>query len=238
MTSSLYDIPPFLKHRLNEYNVNGYVFRTMLVEKGSFVMWSSDKGAHEVTIANNFELGLVPVTQGLWRAVMGSDWPNFYFIGDERPVESVSWDSICTRGGFFDKLNAWLAQSSQSMYDAPFCLCTEAQWEYAARGGKYHIHAEQEYAGSSRLDEVGWHMENNGIETHIVGQKQPNILGLYDMSGNVWEWCQEWYGNFYFRVVRGGSWNGDPHFCRVASRSAYDPYLSHSLVGFRLARTF
>jgi formylglycine-generating enzyme required for sulfatase activity len=259
MTPSLHTIPPFLQKRLRRYEVNGYVFHTVLVEKGSFRMGGEDseaeyneKPVHEVIITQDYELGIHPVTQGLWRAVMGSDWPALAFVGDERPMEGVSWEDICGSGGFLDKLNDWLQGSPAGSSEGRFALPTEAQWEYAARGGRYHARAGRLYAGSSRLEEVGWYDDNSGQETQAVGHKQANVLGLYDMSGNVWEWCGDWYGDYPAgaqtdpidpatgadRVLRGGSWHYDARDCRVSNRDYDTPsYRSHGS-GFRVARQF
>ena len=257
MQASLYRDPPFLQKRLRRYEVKGCVFYTVVVEKGRFWMGDDDseyddeKPAHPVDIRHDYELGVQPVTQALWRAVMGSDPEELYFAGDERPVEGVSWDDIRGRGGFLEKLNDLLLQDAQG---APFCLPTEAQWEYAARGGRLHPHAGQLYAGSSRLDEVGWYAKNSGRETHVVGQKQRNVLGLSDMSGNVWEWVEDdWHDNYdkapleeaswtesprgHGRVLRGGGWSFDPDSCRVSFRFYFGPGFRNSYVGFRLARS-
>jgi formylglycine-generating enzyme len=132
-------------------------------------------------------------------------------------------------------------------------LPTEAEWEYAARGAEAGAKEGFKYAGSNNLDEVGWYSENSGGQTHPVGQKKPNQLGLYDMSGNVWEWCWDWYDSGYYaknnnsrdprgsdsgsyRVSRGGSWSGTPAYARVAYRGYYSPGLRYNLLGFRLAR--
>jgi formylglycine-generating enzyme required for sulfatase activity len=260
MTPSLYTIPPFLQKRLRRYEVNGYVFHTVLVEKGSFRMGGEDseaeyneKPVHEVTITQDYELGIHPVTQGLWRAVMGSDWPKLKFVGDERPVEGVSWEDICGSGGFLEKLNARLQGSSAASSEGLFSLPTEAQWEYAARGGRYHARAGHLYAGSSRLDEVGWYSENSRRETQAVGHKQANVLGLYVMSGNVWEWCGDLYEPYpdhaqtdpkgpdtgtSRRVLRGGGWNSIAGICRVSIRYYFTPSNRSNFIGFRVARQF
>jgi formylglycine-generating enzyme len=261
MTPSLYNIPPFLEKRLRRYEVNGYTFHTVLVEKGVFMMGGEDEGAydrekplHEVRIWEDYELGIHPVTQGLWRAVTGSDWPKVGFEGDERPVEMVSWDEICGEGGFLEKLNDWLRGSPQTDAGGMFALPTEAQWEYAARAGRFRDGLGQLYAGSSRLSEVGWYDDNSGDETHTVGRKQANVLGLYDMSGNVYEWtADDWHGNYDkavgddrawidsprgpVRVIRGGGWLGYPQVCRVAYRNTGRPETRGDYVGFRLARS-
>ena len=184
----------------------------------------------------------------------GSDWPEVGFEGDERPVERVSWNDICGEGGFLEKLNDWLRSSPQATAGGLFALPTEAQWEYAARAGRFRDGLGQLYAGSSRLSEVGWYDDNSGNETRAVGQKQANALGLHDMSGNVWEWtADDWHGNYdkavgddrawidsprgSNRVLRGGSWNNRPLDCRVASRGSGHPGFRNYDFGFRLARS-
>ena len=261
MTPSLYNVPPFLEKRLRRYEVNGYVFHTVVVEKGVFMMGGDDEGAYDdekpvqkVRIREDYELGIHPVTQGLWRAVTGSDWPEVGFEGDERPVERVSWNDICGEGGFLEKLNDWLRGSPQAAAGGSFVLPTEAQWEYAARAGRFRDGLGQLYAGSSRLSEVGWYDDNSGDETRAVGQKQANALGLYDMSGNVFEWmADDWHGNYDKvvgddrawidsprgpgRVLRGGSWVNDPQNCGVADRPTSRPESRNDFIGFRLARS-
>ena len=163
----------------------------------------------------------------------------------------MSWNDVRGSGGFLEKLNAWLALNPQGTHDAPFCLPSEVQWEYAARGGKYHAHLGLEYAGSSRLDEVGWYDGNSGSETHAVGQQQRNVLGLSDMSGNVWEWVEDdWHDNIdgapsnevawtdtprsLSRVRRGGGWRNNPDDCRVSNRNNNTPENRNNNNGFRL----
>jgi formylglycine-generating enzyme required for sulfatase activity len=211
-----------------------------------------EKPVHEVTITQDYELGIHPVTQGLWRAVMGSDWPKLAFVGDERPMERVSWEDVCGSGGFLEKLNDRLQGSPAGSSEGRFALPTEAQWEYAARGGRYHAHAGHLYAGSSRLEEVGWYRDNSGQETQAVGHKQANVLGLCDMSGNVWEWCGDWYGDYPadaltdpkgpatgdYRVLRGGSGFNYAGGCRVSYRYCDTPSSRSDYLGFRVARQF
>jgi Leucine-rich repeat (LRR) protein len=179
-----------------------------------------------------------PLTQALWREVMGSDPENLYFTGSERPVEQVSWDD-CQQ--FIIQLNARTGQH--------YRLPTEAEWEYAARGGRYGQGFE--YSGSADLDEVGWHGDNSYGETLPVGLRQPNALGLYDLSGNVWEWCQDWYGDYPSgphtnpsgskdssgRVRRGGGWSNGPVGVRVSRRFDWNSGLRFLDLGFRLARS-
>jgi len=150
-----------------------------------------------------------------------------HFKGDNLPVETVSWDDVQV---FVTKLN--------QMTGINYRLPTETEWEYAARGGQSSFdkggQGEFEYAGSNNIDEVAWYDGNSDSKTHPVGQKLPNELGLYDMSGNVWEWCQDWYDAHYYkkspannptgptsgsyRVLRGGGWDIDAVYCRVAYR--------------------
>jgi formylglycine-generating enzyme len=261
MTPSLYHIPPFLENRLRRYEVNGYAFHTVVLEKGLFMMGGDngeaidrEKPVHEVSIREDYELGIHLVTQGLWRAVTGRDWPKIYFDGDERPVESVSWDDICGEGGFLEKLNDRLRGSPQAAAGGLFALPTEAQWEYAARAGRYRDGLGQLYSISSRLSEVGWYGDNSGYETHAVAQKQANVLGLCDMSGNVWEWtADDWHDNYdkavgddrawigsprgLDRVIRGGGWGDYSRNCRVACRGYDPPECRGNDIGFRLARS-
>ncbi len=175
-------------------------------------------------------IGETEVTQGLWKAVMGSN-PS-YFKGDNLPVEDVSWDD-CQE--FINKLNELTGKT--------FRLPTEAEWEFAARGGNKSNHTQ--YAGSSNSGSVAWY----GDKTHDVAQKTPNELGLYDMSGNVMEWCQDWYGGYSssaqtnpqgpssgsYRVLRGGSWFNIARDCRVSGRYSYYPSDRYSYFGLRLA---
>jgi formylglycine-generating enzyme required for sulfatase activity len=230
-----------------------YGIEMVFVKGGTFTMgctaeqgsdcYSDENPAHQVTVSD-FYMGKYEVTQKQWRAVMGSDPPELRFKGcDDCPVERVSWNDIQE---FIKKLN----QKTGKKYRLP----TEAEWEYAARGGvETHGRASEKYAGSNNIDDVAWYSENSNSKTHAVGQKQPNELGLYDMSGNVWEWCADWYDEGYYknspqnnpqgpasgssRVMRGGSWNDYPQHCRVANRYGYSPGLRSSDIGFRLSRS-
>jgi len=197
-----------------------------------------EKPVHEVCVGN-FYMGKYEVTQGQWRQVMGSNPSLFSSCGDDCPVENVSWNNAQT---FIEKLN----HSSGKRYRLP----TEAEWEYAARsGGK-----KEKWAGTSSessLGEYAWYDANAGGKTHPVGQKKPNGLGLYDMTGNVWEWCSDWYGGKYYgesvrvdpegpfsgsyRVFRGGSWNSGAAATRAAVRGRRDPDYRYYGLGFRLA---
>ncbi|MCR5454110.1 MAG: formylglycine-generating enzyme family protein [Bacteroidales bacterium] len=165
----------------------------------------------------DFYIGKYPVTQAQWQAVMDSN-PS-YFKGADNPVECVSWNNC---QDFVKKLNSKTGRK--------FRLPKEAEWEYAARGGNRTNN--YTYSGSNNLDEVGWFSVNSDRKTHPVGQKKPNELGIYDMSGNVWEWCGDTSGSY--RVVRGGSWIYGDSFCAVSCRSIYDPDNRYSYSGFRL----
>jgi len=190
--------------------------------------------AHKVTLAG-FQMGKYEVTQAQWASVM---WGNSSeFDGCSRcPVENVSWNDV---QDFIEELNMMTGKG--------YRLPTEAEWEYAARGGERF-----KYSGSNNLDRVSWYGDNSGRRTHEVGQKRANGYGLYDMSGNVWEWCSDKYGSDYYgkspgrnptgppkgawRVVRGGSCYYPPGDCRVANRSGYNsPGDRSSDRGFRLA---
>ena len=231
---------------------NGFSFDLIRVEGGEFDMGGADKEAferekpvHRVKL-DTFYIGKFPVTQALWKAVMGEEHNPSNFKGDQRPVEMVSWDEIVKK--FLPELNRITAGSRPPGME--YRLPTEAEWEYAARGGPYK--SRYLYAGSNKLKEVGWYDENSGKETKQVGLLLPNALGLYDMSGNVWEWCADnWHENYRDApdngkpwlggkkdraVLRGGSWNGYERLCRVARRLRINRNLKLDNVGFRLAR--
>ena len=222
--------------------VNGVSFEMVYVEGGSFDMgatsergsdaYNDEKPVHRVTLSGYY-IGKCEVTQELWEAVMGSNPSNFR--GAQNPVESVSWNDC---QNFIKKLN--------SLTGRTFRLPTEAEWEYAARGGNQSSH--YKYSGSGNIDDVAWYYDNSGSSTHAVGTRTANELGIYDMSGNVWEWCSDWYG-FYSagaqtnpqgpssdscRVLRGGSWGNDARGCRVSNRNLSGPGNSNGHSGLRL----
>ena len=220
----------------------GVEIAMVFVEGGTFTMGAtseqgSDAGSdesptHQVTLSS-FMIGKYEVTQALWTAVMGSN-PS-YFKGDDLPVEYVSWTDCQS---FITSLN--------SLTGLNFRLPTEAEWEYAARGGNKSMG--YKYSGSNNIDDVAWYTSNSSSKTHAVGTKQPNELGLYDMSGNVWEWCSDWYGSYSstsqtnptgatsgtFRVYRGGSWNYSARYCRVSNRNYDSPGGTSGFLGLRL----
>ena len=214
------------------------------VEGGTFMMGEKhsllggigeDNEEHQVTLSS-FSIGRAPVTQREWQAVMGNN-PS-HFKGDDLPVESVSWDD-CQE--FIRKLN--------KMTHMNFRLPTEAEWEFAARGGNKSKN--YKYSGSNNIDTVAWYNGNSDGKTHSICQKKPNELGLYDMSGNIWEWCQDWYDKNYYdnspkinpcnnkkasrRVYRGGGWYSDVSSCRIAYRNNFTPTIRNYILGFRLA---
>ena len=212
------------------------------VEAGTFTMgatpemgdpFDADKPAHRVTLTNDYYIGKYEVTQALWKAVMGNN-PS-YFKGDNLPVEQVSWND-CQE--FISKLNRITGKT--------FRLPTEAEWEYAARGGNKS--RGYQYSGSNNPSNVAWYDDNSGDKTHAVGTKQPNELGIYDMSGNVWEWCQDWYETYSSssqvnptgansgscRVVRGVSWYNNARNCRLSLRGSNTPDFRSSNLGLRL----
>ena len=221
---------------------NGISIEMVKVEAGSFNMgatpemenpWEDEKPVHRVTLTNDYYIGKYEVTQALWQAVMGSNPSNFK--GDDLPVEKVSWNDC---QDFISKLNA--------MTGKRFRLPSEAEWEYAARGGKKS--RGYQYSGSNTLGDVAWYEDNSGSKTHAVGTKQPNELGIYDMAGNVWEWCQDWYGSYSSspqtnpigavsgsrRVRRGGCWCSSASYCCSSYHGSYAPDNRYIGLGLRL----
>ena len=226
--------------------VNGVTFKMVKVEAGSFIMgspdndpdaggiYSDEKPQHRVSLSS-YAIGETEVTQALWKVVMGNN-PSQY-IGDNLPVEEISWDEAQS---FVKKLSSMTGRS--------FRLPTEAEWEYAARGGKYS--KGYRFSGSNDVHEVSWNCENSDWITHTVATKKPNELGLYDMSGNVWEWCQDWYDfNYYsyspsenpcnmvasdYHIHRGASIEYIVSDHRVAMRGDYINPPSNRLRGLRL----
>ena len=223
------------------FAVNGVSFTMVDVEGGTFMMGANnaryeESPSHSVTLSD-FSIGETEVTQELWEAVMGND-PSYFprFEGPQLPVEQVSWND-CQE--FITQLNQLTGKN--------FRLPTEAEWEYAARGGNKS--KGYKYAGSNNIDDVAWYWTNGSSKTHPVKQLLRNELFLYDMSGNVWEWCQDWYGSYssgaqtnptgpergFERVYRGGSWGGEERFCRVLERGHKAPTDNFRHIGLRLA---
>lgn len=192
------------------------------------------RNSHRVRLTSAFLMGTTEVTQGQWLTVMGNN-PS-HFKGDDLPVEWVSWEEAVE---FCRKLS----EKEGKEYRLP----TEAEWEYACRAGTTTEYSSGD--GEDALKRVGWYSDNSGGKTQPVGQKQANAWGLYDMHGNVWEWCNDWYGGVYpngevtdptgpatgsYRVIRGGSWGGTPRHCRSAIRLHDSPGSRGSGYGFRV----
>lgn len=215
------------------------------VEGGSFIMGESavndtclyedEFPVHKVTV-EGFYISKFEVTQNLWVAIVGEN--HSYWKGDSLPMINVSYNN-CKM--FIDKLNA--------LTGGEYRLPTEAEWEYAAKGG---LHSERLlYSGSNDVDSVAWYYDNSSEKIHKVGMKRPNALGIYDMSGNVWEWCEDWYSRYNInfqnnpqgpkdgegRVTRGGSWYNPPKCQRNTNRDVLKEYDSNVSQGFRLVST-
>ena len=252
LTDLFYFIPPSdgqpllpETNRITNYTetANGLNLEMIAVHGGTFTMGftgepndlyhDDEKPAHQVTVGD-FYIGKFPVTQKQWMEIMGNN-PS-YFKGDDLPVESVSWYDAQE---FIYRLN----YMTGNYYRLP----TEAEWEYAARGGA--LSRGYKYSGSNHLPNTAWFTDNSNGATHPVGAKIPNELGIYDMSGNVWEWCSDWYGPYSAlsqlnpmgassgasRVYRGGSWYNLAQSLRVSNRGGNTPSKNYSIVGFRLA---
>lgn len=230
------------------FTVNGVTFTMVFVESGTFTMgataeqqepYDDEKPPHRVTLTKDFYIGETEVTQALWKAVMGftptvsgSQWTTEYGLGDEFPAYYISYEDVQQ---FISQLN--------SLTGAQFRMPTEAEWEYAARGGSKS--KGYQYSGSNNIGDVAWY---GGYKTHAVKTKKANELGLYDMSGNVLEWCSDWIENYpsspavdptgadsgCWRVFRGGSWDYNARGCRVACRSENAPSSRGNSLGFRL----
>jgi len=244
------DFPPDVEE-FEEFTVGDVTFTMVNVEGGTFTMGAtSEQGSdgsgrerpvHQVTLSS-FAIGQTEVTQALWQAVMGASPSNF--AGMQLPVERVSWDDC---QAFIAMLNHLTGRS--------FRLPTEAEWEFAARGGNASMG--YKYAGGNDPAAVAWYSYNDSWElrgtghygTHDVATRTPNELMLYDMSGNVHEWCQDWYGDYTSdavtdptgpangtaRVYRGGCWYFDEWFCRVSFRNSASSSFSSYGIGLRLA---
>ena len=217
-------------------NPHSFLGKFVSIQSGTFAMGSTetekdlsgDEVQHQVTLTKDFEMMATQVTQKMWAEVMGTN-PS-YFKGENLPVESVSWND-CQK--FIERLNE---KQKKWIYRLP----TEAEWEYASSGNP-----------TESLGQFAWFYENSESKTHPVGQKLPNQFGLYDMLGNVWEWCQDWYGQYpkesvtdptgptsgSFRVFRGGCWGYTAPYLRSAFRSYDGPGVRYYSLGFRLVST-
>ena len=246
-------LPPVPQNKT--FTVNGVSFTMIAVQGGTFTMGATpeqgnqaedkEKPAHDVTLSD-FYIGETLVTQELWQAVMDGSNPSYYHDNPQRPVERVSWNDCQT---FIARLSLMLGQW--------FRMPTEAEWEYAARGGVNSLG--YRFAGSNTDRDVAWYTVNAfdvgssspDYGPHPVAKKMPNELGIYDMSGNVHEWCNDWSSATYYsespsenpkgpssgtkRIVRGGCWFSADRACRVSSRSDAAPSTTGSTVGFRIA---
>ena len=236
--------PEVPESEVQTFTVNGVSFKMVTVDGGTFMMGATpeqgenvrenEKPVHEVTL-KPFIIGQTEVTQELWQAVMGSN-PSHHTGDMQRPVDMVSWVD-CQE--FITRLNQLTGKT--------FRLPTEAEWEYAARGGNKS--QGYRYAGSNDMLSVAWCSDNSENTTHPVATKAPNELGLHDMTGNVWEWCNDWYARYtadpqvnpagpdtaYHRVLRGGCWNGGDIYNRISYRDNFTPTGSNSSGGLRLA---
>jgi formylglycine-generating enzyme required for sulfatase activity len=231
---------PALKDKITVDLGGGVSIEMVLIRPGSFTMGSEkgeddEKAVHKVTLTKPFYLGKFEVTQRQWQAVMGAN-PS-QFKDPDNPVEMVSWEDC----------QAFLQKLSEKVPGVTFKLPTEAQWEYACRAGSDAAYSFGDDA--SRLGEYAWFLDNSASKAHPVGKKKPNAWGLYDMHGNVCEWCADWYESSYgpdaatdpagpasgeARVLRGESWVGIAAELRAARRVATPAYYQNSHVGLRL----
>ncbi|HAI74961.1 MAG TPA: formylglycine-generating enzyme family protein [Microscillaceae bacterium] len=202
---------------------------------GLYNCWGDEQPLHRVSLSD-FYISRYEITQAQWKAVMGEN-PSFFSQCEQCPVEMVSWEDCQV---FIQKLNTLTGKS--------YRLPTEAEWEYAARGGQQSN--TYPFAGSYALGQVAWFIDNADGKTHPVGERQPNELGIYDMTGNVWEWCQDWFSDTYYaespasnptgattgeyRVLRGGSWVSTEPYCKTTGRSDQLPAEKSIDFGFRL----
>ncbi len=237
-----------------EFTINGVKFEMVPIKAGSFMMGSPENEdgrgrneiPHSVTLTKNFYMGKYEVTQEQWEAVMGNNPSSFK--GAKRPVECVSWNDAQE---FIKKLNTQDAVKRSGM---KFRLPTEAEWEYACRAGTTTaLNSGKNLTDETRgrnLSELGRYSYSRSKDNkHVnVGIYAPNAWGLYDMHGNVWEWCEDWHGDYdngavtdpkgassgSFRVLRGGGWSSDDGNCRSATRSGIDPTFRFNCIGFRL----
>ena len=204
------------------------------IPAGTFLMGEQGK-QQQVTLTKDFYMARYPVTQTLWQAIMGNN-PS-HFKGENYPVERVSWGDAQE---FITKLNERIGENR-------YRLPTEAEWEYACRSGSSGTYCFGD--DESLLGGYAWYRNNSDQKTHAVGEKKPNAWGLYDMHGNVWEWCQDWYedssqgsgidpvgpSSGTFRVVRGGGWSLDAGCCQSANRNRRGPGYRYYFIGLRLA---
>ena len=207
---------------VREFEANGVKFEMICVDGGTYQMGEPEKA--EETEVGSFLIGKTEVTQDLWKAVMGKNPSTFRSRGKGEPVESVSWND-CKE--FIEKLNQLTGQK--------FRLPSEDEWEYAARGGSKSQNFK--FSGGNAMSKAGWYSNNSDRRTHPVATKAPNELGIYDMSGNVWEWCADPYEGIESLqyVIRGGCFTDTSQACWVWNRSKNHPTSRSELCGLRLA---
>ena len=220
----------------------------VLIPAGTFMMGTpsdepgrgNDELQHTVTISKSFYLQTTEVTQGQWREIMGTNPSHFKDCGDDCPVEQVNWDDA----------QEFILRLNEREGADKYRLSTEAEWEYACRAGSTTRFCFGD--DETKLAEHAWYHDNSGFRPHPVGQKKSNAWGLYDMHGNVWEWCEDWYGDYpsspvtdptgpssgTARVFRGGGWRYYAGNCRSAFRFGSPPVDRGFDVGFRVARDF
>lgn len=233
---------PFFHAGITKEFLDSIEANMVWVTGGRFIMGDNsgeadEKPAHEVVV-DGFAISKYPVTQRQWTVIMGNN-PSNYKGCDQCPIDQVSWNDAQE---FIRRLN----HLTGKLYTLP----TEAEWEFAAKAGKYGRYFK--FAGSDNIDEVAWFAGNSGRQPHPVGQKKPNELGIYDMSGNMWEWCNDWYQKFYYeleekyspegpvsgagKVRRGGSWFTQPINCRITTRNHVKQDYKDDSGTFRLAQ--
>ncbi|MBJ7900161.1 MAG: SUMF1/EgtB/PvdO family nonheme iron enzyme [Cyanobacteria bacterium RI_101] len=232
-------VPSGSPKNLTEVLPGGVKLELVKIPAGSFLMGSNEsdceKPIHQVSV-KEFYLGKYPVTQEQWQAVMGNN-PSYFRDNSKNPVERVSWNAC---QNFCRKLSQIIGK----IYRLP----SEAEWEYTCRAGTqtHYYFGDDE----NQLGDYAWHSGNSGVKTHPVGQKKPNLWGLYDMHGNVWEWCEDqWHDNYknaptdgspwidnysQIRVIRGGCWGSNLWYCRSASRLYDSPVDRSNSIGFRV----
>jgi len=234
---------------------NSIGMKFVFIPPGTFMMGSpsdepgrdSDEKQHQVTLTRGFYMQTTEVTQGQWRAIMGENPSSFKTCGDDCPVEQVSWNDC----------QNFIRRLKQKEGSNKYRLPTEAEWEYACRAGSTTAFAnggitELKCGHDPNLDAIGWYCGNAGSKTHQAAQKKSNAWGLYDMHGNVWEWCQDWYGDYAsgsvtdpkgpssgtVHVFRGGSWINYARNVRSALRRRFNPAYRDNYLGFRAVRVY